>query len=90
MALIRFFIFACFIVGFIFIARTAFGLIKHFLSAKTRMDPNSRTIPFLKTEQCPACYASIRVSKTDENLTCPKCGTHLGRNKEGKLLIKLN
>ncbi len=39
-------------------------------------------------ERCPSCHQMISVPKEPGN--CPKCGTLLGRNHEGKLLIRLN
>lgn len=39
-------------------------------------------------EVCPACNQGIQV--TGDDMVCPRCGTNLGRNKEGKLLIKVN
>lgn len=39
-------------------------------------------------EECPACYARIRVGQEPGN--CPKCGEKLGRGPDGRLLIRLN
>lgn len=39
-------------------------------------------------ETCPACRKPIQVS--GEQMECPECGVKLARNKEGKLLIKVN
>jgi len=39
-------------------------------------------------EQCPSCGQPIVVGKQPG--ACPKCGTLLGRNREGKLLIRIN
>jgi len=39
-------------------------------------------------ERCPSCHQSIVVGKQPGS--CPKCGTPLGRNQEGKLLIRIN
>jgi len=39
-------------------------------------------------ERCPACHQVIVAGKDPGS--CPKCGTLLGRNREGKLLIRIN
>lgn len=39
-------------------------------------------------EACPACRKPIQVS--GEEMECPECGVQLARNKDGKLLIKVN
>jgi|GEM_PF-942685 hypothetical protein len=39
-------------------------------------------------ELCPSCGQPIVVGKQPG--ACPKCGTLLGRNQEGKLLIRIN
>lgn len=39
-------------------------------------------------EACPACERMINVS--GDNMECPECGAKLARNKEGKLLIRVN
>lgn len=39
-------------------------------------------------EACPACNRNIQVS--GDEMICPHCETKLGRNNEGKLLIKVN
>lgn len=50
----------------------------------------TRTInnPFGQSETCPACHRKIQVS--GEEMECPHCGTKLARNKDGKLLIRVN
>jgi predicted amidophosphoribosyltransferase len=39
-------------------------------------------------EICPNCQSVIQLS--DQNMICPRCGIQLGRNEEGKLLIRIN
>jgi uncharacterized paraquat-inducible protein A len=39
-------------------------------------------------ERCPSCQQPIMVGKQPGH--CPKCNTPLGRNHEGKLLIRVN
>lgn len=88
--LLRFIIFIIFIIGFIYVVHTVLSAVLRYIRIKSGQSPISKTVPFTKPELCPACNAFIRISKTKENLTCPKCGARLGRSQEGKLLIKLN
>lgn len=87
---LRFIIFIIFIIGFIYVVRTVLSAVISYMRIRSGQSPISKAVPFTKSELCPACNESIRVSKTEENLTCPKCGAKLGRSKEGKLLIRLN
>jgi predicted amidophosphoribosyltransferase len=41
-----------------------------------------------KLEICPACQNAIQVD--NQLMICPTCGEKLGRNQEGKLLIRVN
>ncbi len=88
--LIRLIIFIIFIIGVIYVVRTVLSVVISYMRIRSGQAPVSKTVPFTKSELCPACNASIRVSKSEENLICPKCGAQLGRSKEGKLLIRLN
>ena len=45
------------------------------------------SVPMSAAEECPSCRMRIRVAK--EPGACPKCAAPLGRNPDGKLLIRI-
>jgi hypothetical protein len=64
------------------------GLLIYFIFRAVRRFFKFKNAFTVQSENCPACQSVIRVS--GDNMVCPKCGVKLGRNTQGKLLIRVN
>jgi len=78
-----------FLIKLLMLSLILYGIIYIYTSVKKALvSMNSSNGSKVPMEACPVCSHMIQVSGDD--MTCPKCGTKLGRTQEGKLVIKVN